>query len=390
MYFLWLGASIAISEIFTGGLIAPLGLAVGGAAIVVGHIIGTALLAFGGHVAFMRRENAMESVAWSFGTGGGALIALCNVVQLIGWTIVMIVQASSALIGVAGSFSFGSALFGFMPVAFVMSVLVCFWALIFGSPAEKLNNIAVVLLSALCTALFVEAVKSGATAQNAQGFMSISLAVELSIAMPISWLPLIGDYSSKAADKTGASIVPFAAYFLGSTLMYLLGLFIAAESGKDIFAFIASSRFPLIACGVVLLSTLTTAFLDLYSAAVSSKAIIRVKNEKFSILAIGVFAGLISVFFPVERYGDFLERFLTSIGMVFVPIYAILFLEFLLGKGKCSKRFHAPNLAMAAVGMVGYWLFSQHEVWIPSLVTIFGVAAIYWAVSKAPLAKYFS
>ncbi|GHS88247.1 hydroxymethylpyrimidine permease [Synergistales bacterium] len=382
MFFLWLGASIAISEIFTGGLVASLGLVKGGAAIISGHLIGSALLALGGHVAFTRRENAMESVVWSFGRSGGALIALCNVVQLIGWTVVMIVQASSALVGVADSFSFGGSFFAFMPVAFVMSVLVCLWALIFGSRVEKLNNIAVVLVSALCVALFVEATGRRGAAPNVSEIMSVSLAVELSIAMPVSWLPLIGDYSSRAADKAGASLVPFAAYFLGSTLMYLLGLFIAVRSGEDIFAFIASSRFPLTACGIILLSTLTTAFLDLYSAAVSSRAVIRVKNERFSILAIGVFSGLVSVLFPAERYGAFLEEFLTSIGMVFIPIYAILFLDFLLGKGKCSKRFHAPNLALAVVGMAGYWLLGRYEVWIPTLATIFGVSALYWIVSK--------
>ncbi|MDR3230788.1 MAG: cytosine permease, partial [Synergistaceae bacterium] len=318
MFLLWLGASISISEIFTGGLIAPLGLAGGSVAIVAGHLVGVALLAFGGHVSFVRGENAMASVVWSFGGAGGALIAFCNVVQLIGWTIVMIVQASSAFIGVMP--------FPFTSVAFCLAILVCAWALIFGSPAEKLNNIAVVLLSALCVVLFAESLGAGGdVSQSIQAGMGMTLAVELSIAMPISWLPLMGDYASLAEDKTCASVVPFVGYFAGSTCMYLFGLFIAVRSG-DIFSFIAASRFPLPACGVVLLSTLTTAFLDLYSAAVSSQAIVRTKNERAPILLIGIIAGLISVLFPVERYSDFLTGFLTTIGMVFVPVYTVLFL----------------------------------------------------------------
>ncbi|MDR1731885.1 MAG: cytosine permease [Synergistaceae bacterium] len=369
MFFLWLGASISISEIFTGGLVAPLGLTRGTLAIVLGHLIGCALLAFGGHLSYVRKENAMSCVVWSFGRGGGALIALCNVIQLIGWTIVMIVQASSALVGVTS--------LPFSPVTFCLAVLVCVWALIFGSPVQKLNDIAVILLSVLCVVLFSEAlgVVGNPVAALSEG-MSMTLAVELSIAMPVSWLPLIGDYTSTAEDETCAFGVPFAAYFAGSTLMYLFGLYVSVKSGSDIFAFIAASRFTVPACGVVLLSTLTTAFLDLYSAAVSSQSVAGVKNSKLAILVIGVFSGLISVFFPVERYSDFLMGFLTVIGMVFVPVYAVSFLDFLKGRPACEKPFQPVNLALAALGMVACWLFGRYETWIPTLLTM----ALIWAL----------
>jgi len=301
------------------------------------------------------------------------LIAFCNVVQLIGWTIVMIVQASSAFIGVMP--------LPFTPVTFSLAVLVCAWALIFGSPAERLNNVAVVLLSALCVVLFAESLGAGGVSVSLQEGMSMALAVELSIAMPISWLPLMGDYASMAEDRPCASVVPFVAYFAGSTCMYLFGLFIAVKSGGDIFSFIAASRFQLPACGVVLLSTLTTAFLDLYSAAVSSQAIVRTKNERIPVLLIGVLAGLISVLFPVERYSDFLTGFLTTIGMVFVPVYTVLFLDFLLGKPKCENRFHPLNLVVAVVGMAGYWLFGRYEMWIPTLATILLVSVLFGIAS---------
>jgi putative hydroxymethylpyrimidine transporter CytX len=314
----------------------------------------------------------MASLNWSFGEGGSALIALCNVVQLIGWTIMMIVQAGSALTSVAQ--------FSFTLAAFVLAVLVCLWALIFVSPVGQLNVLAVGLLSILCVVLFAEALGDGVGPGDLSSVISMSLALELSIAMPVSWLPLVGDYSFRAEDRACASLVPFIGYFTGSTLMYLFGLFTAIKSGKDIFSLIAASRFPLPACGVVLLSTLTTAFLDLYSAAVSSQALVKIKNERLPILVIGVFSGLISVFFPMERYSDFLSGFLTTIGMVFVPVYTVLFLEFLLRRAKCEKRFHGRNLSVAVVGMLGYHLFTRFEVWIPTLMTMALVCALYGAM----------
>jgi putative hydroxymethylpyrimidine transporter CytX len=370
MFLLWLGAAISISEIFTGGLLAPLGFAKGLAAILIGHVIGVGLLVFGGYISFSRGEEAMESVAVSFGKNGGKIVALCNVAQLVGWTVVMLVQADSAITDVAPELPF-------MPTALILSVLVLLWALIFGTPAGWLNNITVALLAILCAVLFAEASGSVSVPHGPADSMSMALAIELSIAMPVSWLPLIGDYSSKAEDKTCAVNMPFIGYFIGSVLMYSFGLFIGVTTGKDIFHFIAASPLRFLACGVVLLSTLTTAFLDLYSAAVSSRQLVKTQNERIPILVIGVFAAAVSVFFPAERYGDFLTAFLTGIGMVFVPVYTVLFLDFLTKRLRPEKSLHLPKLLIAFAGMAGYKLFSVYEILIPTLMSIILVCALY-------------
>lgn len=371
---LWFGAAVSISEIFTGGLIAPLGLARGLAAILTGHLIGTGFLALGGYISFRRGENAMESVAFSLGRRGGALAALCNVVQLAGWTVVMVVQAGSALSGIL--LALPGAL-SFRLLALILSALVVLWALIFGSPAARLNEIAVCLLGALCVVLFFEAASGSGGIAAGEGGMSFALAVELSIAMPVSWLPLAGDYARRAQSPRTAVLAPFAGYFAGSVLMYGFGLFIALAGGGDIFAFIAGSRFRFAACAVVLLSTLTTAFLDLYSAALSSGQLVKTKNSRTPVLVIGLFAVLVSVIFPAERYGVFLENFLLAIGMVFVPVYTILFIDFFVKRKREERNFRWPALGIALLGMAGYRLFSRYSVWIPTVMTMLLVALLY-------------
>jgi putative hydroxymethylpyrimidine transporter CytX len=363
MGILWIGAAISISEIFTGGLLAPLGLAKGIAAIIIGHLIGTALLGFAGYISFVRKQNAMESVSHSFGSLGGRLIAFCNVVQLIGWTIVMVVQGLSVIRGVFPETPF-------MPAAAVLSGLVLIWALSVGSPVGRLNEIAVSLLAILCGVLFAEALglfrANGGQAASPGG--SMALGIELSIAMPVSWLPLIGDYSCKARSKAAAALLPFAGYFLGSVTMYLLGLFIGISGGGDIFTFMAGSRFKFVACGVVVLSTLTTAFLDLYSAAESSKHLTGARGSRSPILVIGIFAGLAAVFFPVERYEAMLEGFLVSIGMVFVPVYTVLCLDFLRrGSGQARSW---VKLGICIAGMIVYRLCGAYGVGVPSLMSM--------------------
>jgi putative hydroxymethylpyrimidine transporter CytX len=376
IFLLWAGAAISISEIYTGGLLAPLGFGKAMAAIVIGHLAGTGLLALGGHISFVRRRNAMDSAAFSLGRNGGKLAALCNVVQLTGWTIIMVVQAGSAVTAIFPALPF-------TPLCLVLGLLVLLWALIFGSPAQWINSAVVVLLAVLCVILFRETAGSpGAPATAgapASGGLGFALALELSIAMPVSWLPLVGDYSYRAADSRGASLVPFGGYFLGSLLMYGFGLFISLKTGGDFFALIAGSRFRFVACAVVVFSTLTTAFLDLYSAAISSARIVSVKNPRIVIAAIGLFAALVSAVFPPEGYSGFLTSFLTAIGMVFIPLYGVIFIDFLMKRpeNRGSLGFNLPGFLAALGGMAVYALCTRFVIGIPTLLSMVMVSVIY-------------
>jgi purine-cytosine permease-like protein len=122
---------------------------------------------------------------------------------------------------------------------------------------------------------------------------------------------------------------------------------------------------------------MTTAFLDLYSAAVSSRQFIKPKNEKLPLLAIGLFALLISVFFPVAKYEAFLTNFLSAIGMVFVPIYSVIFLDFILKRQRFEKALKIPALLVILIGMAAYRLFTQFEIWIPTVLTVLLVWILY-------------
>jgi putative hydroxymethylpyrimidine transporter CytX len=371
MLLLWLGAAISISEIYTGGLLAPLGFARGLVAVLLGHAIGAALLAFGGYVSFSRKLNAMDSIGFSFGRLGGKLVALCNMAQLAGWIIILVVQAGNVIALVLG--------LPFWAATLALAVLQMAWAVLFGRPGgNRFNDVAVALLAILCALFFIEAwglpVRSGEI--GAAG-MSFALGIELSIAMPVSWLPLIGDYSRLAEDKTGATAMPFIGYFIGSSLMYAIGLFIGISSNDGLFSFIASSRFRYVACAVVLLSTVTTNFVALYSAAISSRQFVKTKSTRLPILVIGTFVLLVAVFFPTERFSELLEHFLSAIGTVFVPVYTVVFFEFVMKRPQCEKRLNAGLAVIAVIGMIGYRLFNVYGTglpagapWIPTVMTV--------------------
>lgn len=87
---IWFGAGVSIAEILTGTYLAPLGFGKGLAAVVIGHIIGCAMLFLAGVIGGRQRRSSMESVKMSFGQKGSLLFAFLNILQLIGWTAIMI------------------------------------------------------------------------------------------------------------------------------------------------------------------------------------------------------------------------------------------------------------------------------------------------------------
>ena len=93
---LWFGAGISIAEILTGMLLAPLGFAKAFAAIILGHLIGGVVMYLAGLIGGRTGGSAMETVRISFGTQGAKLFAGLNVIQLVGWTAVMVASAALA------------------------------------------------------------------------------------------------------------------------------------------------------------------------------------------------------------------------------------------------------------------------------------------------------
>ena len=89
---IWFGAGVSLAEIMTGVSIASLGYCKGTIAVIIGHIIGCVLLFLAGVIGGKSRKNAMDSVKMSFGSKGTLLFSTLNVVQLVGWTSIMILS----------------------------------------------------------------------------------------------------------------------------------------------------------------------------------------------------------------------------------------------------------------------------------------------------------
>ena len=97
---IWFGAGVSLAEILTGTYFAPLGFQKGFLAIIIGHLIGCTMLFLAGVIGGKTRRSAMETVKMSFGEKGGIFFSFLNVLQLVGWTAIMIYDGALAADGV--------------------------------------------------------------------------------------------------------------------------------------------------------------------------------------------------------------------------------------------------------------------------------------------------
>lgn len=358
--FLWCGASISIAEILTGGFIAPLGFKVGLVTILVGHLIGTGILALGGVIGTRERIPSITSTRISFGLYGTYLFSILNVLQLLGWTAIMIKSAALSLNVISDT------LWGINNMALwsiLIGLCICFWLFLGIKGFKKLNVIAVVLLFGL-TLVLASVIFSNQSLFSSIGDNSLSFggALELSVVMPLSWLPLIADYTRFAKTEKAGAYGSFIGYFLGSSWMYIIGLAAAiVTQNPDPSAIMLAANLGITAFGIVFLSTITTTFMDAYSTGVTFLNLMPKLNEKKISIIMTVIGTLISLVFAIENY-DF---FLYAIGSVFAPLFSILLTDYFIIKVRTKvEEKLLLNIGAVVVWVVGislYYVFIKYD-----------------------------
>ncbi len=348
---LWFGAAVSIAEILTGVLIAPLGFTQGIVAIISGHVIGCTLLYFAGLIGANSGMYAMESSRISFGRQGSYIFSVLNILQLIGWTAVMIIGAAKAMSTLSKSvMGFESTLFW---CAFVGGLIII-WISVGMKNLGKVNIFAVGGLFVLTILLSTVVFKSSSVSTHT-GLISFGMAVELSVAMPLSWLPLISDYTRNAKKPKLTTLVSSLSYFVGSSWMYIIGLGAAIYAGNsDIAQILMSAGLSVAAMIIVIMSTVTTTFLDVYSAGASFTNISKRVSEKWAAIIVCIIGILIAMFTPIEQY----QNFLYLIGSAFAPMTAILLTDyFILKRTETKQTLNITNIILWVIGFIIYRVF---------------------------------
>ena len=370
---IWFGAAVSLAEILTGTYFAPLGMGKGLLAIIVGHVIGCVLFFLAGLIGGRERKSAMETTKMSFGHYGGLLFALLNVMQLVGWTGIMIYDGAVATNGIFEA--------GIWVWSIVIGVLIIIWIAIGITNLGLLNKITMALLFVLTMVLCFVIFRGGNPTATATETMTFGAAVELAVSMPLSWLPVISDYTRESEKPFKATLANTVTYGLVSCWMYVIGMGASIFTGEsDIAQIMLRAGLGIPALLILILSTVTTTFLDAFSAGISCESLSKKLNGK----VIGIIATVVGTLGACFFNMDDITNFLYLIGSVFAPMIAVqITTYFILKKDSFNAAFDWPNLIVWALGFVAYRLLMNVDLPVGNTLPAVAITMVLcWIVNK--------
>jgi putative hydroxymethylpyrimidine transporter CytX len=322
------------------------------------------------------RVNAMQTIKSTFGGYGSKFFAALNVMQLIAWVAVLNAQGTQALMGLNLGISFPI-------ISFILAGLVGLWVYVGLQRSSKITSVVMIVLTVLLVVLSVKLFGlQKSVAVHSSSMLSFWNIFEISIAMPVSWLPVISDYTKDAKDPVKATAISAIAYTIASLWMYVIGMEIVGIGTIDVSQAILISGLGIPGVIILVLSTVTTNFLATNSAGESSNAI----HKRFDPKRIGIIVSILSALLAISGIMDHYINFLYLITSVFGPMAAVLIVSFYLGKNENDKMTWCWNIFSWLVGFIVYQLTaSMDSIFLgPTLlaVTVSSILTYLWILLK--------
>lgn len=357
---LWGSLGVSLLVLVAGALLVPaLSLPQAIAAIVVGGLIGNAMLGVAGLIGADARVPAMVLLRAPLGREGSYIATGLNVLQCLGWaTFELIVIAAAAAALSDEVFGFGAK---------------WAWTLLFGALAAALSLMGpvgvvrrfirryavwVVLASLAYLSWWAldKAPLGDLWSAPGEGGLSLWQGVDLVVALVVSWVPLAADYTRFSNSRAAAFVGAGAGYLIASTWMLILGALLLLGRGlsgpAEVPAAVAAAG---VASALALLAVTVDetdeAFANVYSAAVSAQNLLSAVPQRVLVAVMAAAATVGALTIELARYQDFL----FLLGSFFVPLFGVLLAHWLLSGTHYGEPdvFGAPRLRP---GLVGSWL----------------------------------
>ena len=383
-FILWGDLGIGLLVLLAGSFLVP-GLGLGDAllATIIGSVLGCLLLALVGIIGSDNAIPTMVLLRPVLGVRGSYLPSALNVLQLIGWTIFEFVVMGFAADAISKTL-FGASNLAFWTAVFAAIVILMGIGGPIGVVRQWLEKFAVWIVLATTAWLTWHLLTTYNLAallnKPGDGSLSFWVAVDLVIAMPISWLPLVADYNRFARKTPRAFWGTFVGYLITNVWFYALGaaVLLAAGISQEPKGFVTAIALTAgwIALLILLVDETDNAWADLYSAAVSLQNVFPKIKQRWLILGLGVIAYLVAVTLDITRYENFL--FLT--GSFFIPLFGILTADYFF----LRQRKYEANEFYRAQG--AYWYRGGVNVW--GLIAWIAGIVVYHITNPATLGAF--
>jgi NCS1 family nucleobase:cation symporter-1 len=374
---LWGSLGAGLLVMLAGTLLVP-GLGFGAAlvAIVMGTLLGNLLLLVPAAIGSDWGVPTMVALRPTLGIRGSYLPSFVNVVQLVGWTafelIIMATAASAITERVLGGSTYGAWL--------LILALLC-TGLAIGGPLvvvrvwlERFGVWLLLATTAYLTYYLLSQYSLGALmAQPGSGNLPLPLAVDLVIALPLSWLPLAADYNRFSRSTRAASLGTYLGFFVANVWFFALGaVAVLALQTQDLIASIMALTIGAVALIIILVDETDNTFADIYSAAVSTRNFLSSVSHWKLATFFGVLGFVVAVLLPIERY----EAFLLLLGSVFAPLFGVVAADYFLLRRSyldVDALYDKSGIYGYHKGFNGYALFC----WAIGVAIYQGIAHLY-------------
>lgn len=371
---LWSSLGVGLLVLLAGTLLVPgLGLAHALAAILVGTVVGNLLLALAGVVGSETAVPTMVLLRPALGIRGSYLPTLLNTVQLVGWGAFEVFIMSQAANGIS------TRLFAYDNVTLWVLVFAAFCTLLaIGGPLvvvrRWLERFAIWLVYAttiyLTWYLLTHHDIGGLLGRPGDGSLPFWLAVDLVVAMPVSWLPLVADYNRFARRSGPAFWGTFTGYLVANVWFYGLGvLFVLTLKTTDLVPAIMGLAGGWLALLLLLVDETDNAFANIYSTAVSIQNVFPRARQRWLAVAVGAACALIAANVNIVQY----ESFLFLIGAFFVPLFGVLAADYFVLR---RRRYDLEALYQSA----GPYWYRGGVNWKAVVAWLAGFLAYQWIV----------
>jgi putative hydroxymethylpyrimidine transporter CytX len=378
---LWGNLGISLLLIVTGALVLapdpsvpPLSLAAAFAAIAVGAVLGNVLLGLGAQAGAETGAPAMVLIRGLLGRHGSWLPTAANIAQNLGWATVEIMVIAAA----AGRLTSD----GWRPVAVVATgVAATLMALRpLGVVRGYLKRVAVWVVLASTAYLFVQVLRRPLPSFGDGSWTGFWKAVDLVVALPISWLPLAADYTRHSRTPRAAFGGAALGYGLATIAFYVLGVLATAGDlvGSDVIASMLALPAGAIALLILVIDEVDEVFANVDSTVVSAQNVVPRLDRRFAAVAVGAVATVLALLF--DSYTDY-ENFLLLLASVFVPLFAAFVVDYYVVR---RRRWDTSDDAPARWVMVVPWLagFVTYQLINPGYVSWW---ADFWSGLRADL-----
>ncbi|MDQ5842507.1 MAG: cytosine permease [Thermoproteota archaeon] len=353
-FILWSSLGVGLLVLSAGSFLSKASFLDAIFAVIIGSAGGSILLALAGKIGSDHGVPSLITMRPAFGIRGSYLPAILNILQLIGWTtfeIMIMARAADMLAGGMIPYYFWAAIFGILVallgIAGPLNVArqwigkFAVW-IAYGTSAIIIIN----LISSTDITALISSPGEG---------LSFFSALDLVIAMPVSWMPLVADYNRFSKKSKSALWGTFIGFMMTNILFYFGGILLGTSDILGIVTAIQAMFFGFLML-LLIVDEADNAFADIYSASVSAQNIFQKISQKHLVVGFTVLSAILAMVVSIEQY----EVFLLLIGAIFVPLFGVVLTDYYIVKRqKYTEQMlyvHKDRLGIGVPAMIAWAL----------------------------------